>query len=150
MKYYHITNKNNIRSIFDNGIKCNKNGEIFLFENIGLKCNGIINGISDCIANNQIFLDEYVMFEINNKGFKTESIPDNVAEISAKWQWILKQEVIVPKYVNIFGIYTNKFNLFVKFNKLIVSLVYYYYFCVATQTEKLDSYNRSIVCIIYV
>jgi hypothetical protein len=114
MKYYHIVkfDRKIIASILKDGLKANEDGEIFLFENKSIQINGVKNFISDHIACNQIFVDEYVMFEIDSEGFNTDLIPDNVAEFAAKWQWILKQHIIEPRFIEIFGKYKTKFKNF--------------------------------------
>jgi hypothetical protein len=116
--YYHITEKKNMQSILQNGLIANELTEIFLFENKSLKHKetGIINNVSDCIAKNQLFLDEYVMFEINAKGFKVHLINDNVAESTASEQWILKQSKIERKYINVFGIFKTDYKPFETYN----------------------------------
>lgn len=113
-KYYHITKKNvnTIKSILSNGLICDEEGYIFLFENKSIEINGVINTIADIIAAEQLFLDVYVMFEIDSKGIISELIPDNVAEYSSKFQWIAKQPKIDCKYINIFGGYKNEFKPF--------------------------------------
>ena len=105
MKYYHITNTDakTIVSILENGIRCNSDGEIFVFENKSLGLNNVVNTVADLIANNQIFLKEYVMFEIDAKGFNTELINDNVAEFASAQQWYIKQPFIDKKYIKIYG-----------------------------------------------
>jgi hypothetical protein len=112
MKYYHITKLNNLQSILKNGLRCNSEGEIFVFENKSIGLNNITNTIADCIANNQIFLNEYVMFEINGKGFNSELINDNVGEISSNQQWLIKQTLIDKKHIQIYGIFKTNYKNF--------------------------------------
>ena len=52
--------------------------------------------IGDLIAMNQIFAEEYAQISIDPEGIQVELEPDNVAEFSAKWQWIVKQPFIDP------------------------------------------------------
>ena len=116
MKYYHITRNDKaiIKDILNSGLKANEFEEIFLFENksIGDKNSGIINTIADCIADGQLILSEYVMFEIDSDGLTTKLEPDNVAEFSAKCQWIAKQPLIKSNYINLFGCYKNEYKCF--------------------------------------
>jgi hypothetical protein len=90
-KLYHITHIDNFTSIINEGLKANNKGEIFIFDNI------------DCashIAINQIFLfDNYALFEINPKGIDVELINDNVTEYTSKHQFIIYQNIILPKYL---------------------------------------------------
>nr|HAD51279.1 hypothetical protein [Algoriphagus sp.] len=73
-------------------------------ENVAFKVNDVVNKVSDHIAVNQVYLDEYAILEIDSKGFKTELIQDNVGEFSARWQWILEQDSIDPEYIELHGI----------------------------------------------
>jgi hypothetical protein len=117
-KYYHITEKKNMQSILQNGLIANELNEIFLFENKILENTktGITNNVSDCIAKNQLFLEEYIMFEIKDKGFEVHLINDDVAELTAPQQWILKQSKIDRKHINVFGIFKTNFTPFQTFN----------------------------------
>jgi len=109
-KYYHITNCENAVSILTNGIKCNEDFEIFLFDDVGYKFLGYTSTVANHIAKNQIFLDKYAMFEIDAKGITGHIENDNVAEITAKWQYILKQDIIKPEYINFYGCYETIFS----------------------------------------
>lgn len=115
--YYHIVpfSKASITSILTSGLLGNESGEIFLFENWGITWQGVTNSIADCIAANQIFVPRYAMFEINSAGILNELLPDNVAEITSKWQWIAKQEKIAPEHIQLFGVWKTKFEPFVKY-----------------------------------
>lgn len=110
--YYHITEVKNKKSILKNGLKCNEDEEIYLFENKSICWNGVVNTIANCIAKNQIFLDDFIMFEINPIAFETILIPDEVGEFSAKYQWILKQKSIKPIYINFCGKYRTDYKNF--------------------------------------
>ncbi len=109
VNYYHITlnNKEVINSILQNGLYCDEEGNIFVFENKSIKSNitGRTNYVSDLIANGQLGYKNFVMFEIDSEGITGQLLPDNVAEISARHQWIAKQPIIEPKYINYFGKY---------------------------------------------
>jgi hypothetical protein len=105
MKYYHITeNKQEvIQSILKHGL-ISESGEIFLFENKSIAKNDIINYVSCLIAANQLFLDEYAMFEIDAEGI-VELVPDEVGELTTGTTWIAKQSIINREYINLFGSY---------------------------------------------
>ena len=115
MKYYHITAKKNLSTILKEGLKANEEGEIFLFENKSIVANSVVNTVADCIAHNQVFLDEYVMLEIANEGITSELINDNVGEISSSVQWIAKQPLIEVKYLEFYGSYVTGFKPFNSF-----------------------------------
>lgn len=118
--YYHITDPKNVESIMKEGLKANKDGEIFLFENkaISYKLPMIDNGvcrvckvkttIANIIALNQLFLNEFAMFEISSDGIKGELLPDNVAEYSAPFQHIAKQLFILPEYITLCGVFKSR------------------------------------------
>jgi hypothetical protein len=116
MKYYHITDKKNRQSILENGLIANSENEIFLFENKTVlnKKNGISNTIADCIAKNQLFLKEYVMFEIDSKGFNVPLINDNETKLSSSIQSILKQPKIDKLFILDLGDFKTYFTSFIK------------------------------------
>lgn len=98
MKYYHISPTEFKESIIANGLKANDDGDIFVFNLLEQ---------ANWIAINQVFIQTYTLFEINSSGFIAEPIQDNVAESGANTQFIIKQAVIAPEYVN----YINDVNL---------------------------------------
>ena len=113
MKYYHITDKNNLSTILREGLKANEEGDIFIFENKSVVFNSVVNTVADCIAYNQIFLDEYVMIEIALEGIVSDIINDNVGEASSDLQWIVKQPLIEPKYLSFYGYYKTEYKPFI-------------------------------------
>lgn len=88
MKYYHITKKENAVSIAFQGLTSNENGEIFLFSDWTLTTRRSKKTvfICDLIARNQVFLNDFIIYEINPKGIKGKIENDNVAELTAKYQ----------------------------------------------------------------
>jgi hypothetical protein len=112
--YCHATAIENLDSIIKNGIKANELGEIFLYEDKAivlpemlawktfppLKRDGdnMIIYVGDAIVKNQIFIPgwEYVNFYIPAKAISGELERDNVAEFTARHQWIAHQSVIYP------------------------------------------------------
>ena len=105
MKYYHITKKENAVSIAFKGLTSNENGEIFLFSDWTLttRRNKKTVLICDLIAQNQLGIDEFIIYEINPKGIKGEIKTDNVAELTSKFQWIITQDNISRSYVKLIG-----------------------------------------------
>ena len=90
-RYFHVTHINNVPSISKDGLKANERGEIYIFDEYRY---------STTIAVNQCgYNDSYAVFEINPKGIDVELISDNVAESTAKSQFIIIQNHILPKYV---------------------------------------------------
>jgi hypothetical protein len=109
MKYYHITHPDNLISILSEGLKSNDLQQIFLFQRGNIKIGNVYNSIQDCIASNQVFLDEYVLLEIDSEGFETPLINDNVAEMTSEFQWILNQENINPQFIHDLGVHQNNY-----------------------------------------
>ena len=105
MKYYHITQKENALSINFLGLKSNENGEIFLFSDWTLttRRNKKTVLICDLIAKNQLFFDEFIIYEINPKGINGKIENDNVAELTSKNQWIIMQDTIPRSYLKLTG-----------------------------------------------
>jgi|688.fasta_scaffold953186_1 hypothetical protein len=114
MKYYHITKKNLAKSILIDGLRANEEGHIFLFENKSIQDpkTGVTNTVADCIAENQIYLNEYAMLEIDDKGIDVELINDSVGEISSRCQWIAIQPIIKSDHINLFGIFKSSYKPF--------------------------------------
>lgn len=126
--YYHITKPENVKSILDNGLLANEDGNIYLFEagtyrDIRLSDDALKryqeNGIkptkndliieekpvSHHIARNQVGLLEYALISVRRHGIKVDLEPDNVAELTARYQWICKQTKIEAKYLRFCGIF---------------------------------------------
>lgn len=113
--YCHATAIENLDSIIKNGIKANELGEIFLYEDrevggpailaavwqipyVRRDGDNMIFYVGDSIARNQIFIpgEEYVNFFIPAEAINGELEHDNVAELTARYQWIARQSVIYP------------------------------------------------------
>ncbi|MDQ1165892.1 hypothetical protein [Flavobacterium sp. SORGH_AS_0622] len=87
--YYHISAIKNKESILANGLISDES-EIFLctsFDQLKM------------IAFNQLFLNEYSIFEVSTEGLTGEIIQDNVAEVGSGFQYIVKQNKIESKYL---------------------------------------------------
>ncbi len=112
--YYHITSKENLQSILNNGLQANEDGEIFVFQNCtyqyetaiirdGVVTEGIAKTtVADDICRNQLFLlDKCVILKIDSRGIEHLD-EDVVAEIPSHLhkQWIVKQAVIKPTYIS--------------------------------------------------
>lgn len=106
-KLYHITYSNNAYSIIHNGLKANENGDVFLFDNKSVKKIYFKDYVSvaDIIAVEQLFIDEYVMLEVDVSGL--ELLTDDVGELTASLQYIYKGD-IQPERITPYGIYDTK------------------------------------------
>lgn len=87
--YYHISDVENKESILKQGI-ISKQKEIFV-------CNDKGNLI--LIATGQLGINNFSIFQVDEAGFKVELIKDEVAEIGAESQFIVKQSKIEPKFI---------------------------------------------------
>lgn len=123
--YYHVTSKENAPKILKEGLKANKDGEIFLFSPNDFYAQLCIEdykgqqaivrrwrAIGNKIAKDECFLENYVTLMIDSKGINIEPIADDVAEDTAKYQWIVKQPVIESKFITLLNgngkIYTGR------------------------------------------
>jgi hypothetical protein len=52
------------------------------------------------------------MFDINDKGFNSELINDNVGEFSSNQQWLIKQSLIDKKHIQIYGVFKTNYKNF--------------------------------------
>jgi hypothetical protein len=115
---YHITTLENARKILEEGLIANidtnsplsEKGYIYLFENKSYRhpLTDEYVAVADDIAKNQLFMKNYVMLEIDEKGIKGELEHDNVGEFAAFAEWKVKQPRINKKYIKLFGFFTAK------------------------------------------
>lgn len=94
--FYHVTSPENLGKILKEGLKANEYGEIFIFDE---------PNCAVAVAVNQLFLSDYALLKIDSEGIKTELTKDNVAELTAKYQYIIKQPVISRKYIRLVDCY---------------------------------------------
>lgn len=116
--YYHVTKKENLQSILNEGLKANEDGDIFLFINSTVynpygciidrdkkeaKLGVTKQTVADLICFYQICeFDKCVMLKIDSRGIDSELVEDVVAEKPSYLhkQWIAKQAVIQPKWLS--------------------------------------------------
>jgi hypothetical protein len=91
---FHLSPTENREKILSEGIKANKAGEIFVFTDL-IVCNEI--------AKNQVGADHYDLFRIYRRGITGAIERDNVAEFSASFQRIIKQDCIKPRFLKFEG-----------------------------------------------
>ena len=87
---YHLTPIENVSAILKNGLKADKEGNIFAFTN---------PIVANTIARDQVGVDRYCVFKILKKGVNGKVLKDNVAELSASFQLIIKQNWIEPRFL---------------------------------------------------
>lgn len=117
MKYYHITDTKNSPDISFSGLKANTDGDIFIFTAWEVEVNGASVLLCDLIARNQTGHEEFLIVEINPKGIKVKLIDDNVGELTAKFQKIVKQPVIARSYCKVVGSRKIDFERLENFNR---------------------------------
>jgi len=91
---YHLTDPRNIDSITREGLRANDDGEIYLFTELV---------IANTLAVNQVCLREYALFQIDPEGITGGLHKDDVAELSAPYQRIVRQDGIDPRYIQYVG-----------------------------------------------
>ncbi len=107
IKFYYISNIHSVNDIQENGIKSDDDGNIPVFTIDRGKIKDVLN-IAGYIAGNQLFLDEYALFEILHGGLSGEVIEDKVPGKTARYQRIVKQDFIDKgclKFVNSYRTY---------------------------------------------
>jgi hypothetical protein len=87
--YYHITNIKNKEEILKNGLNSNS-GQIWVTD----REEQII-----FVASNQVFLNEFSVFAISSNNITGKIEPDRVAEVGAKFQFIINQKCINPEHL---------------------------------------------------
>lgn len=105
---YHLTPIKNVPSILKRGLLCNKEGVIYFFDDVLVKHTfwhkkkpiDLYTQVSDLIALNQCYLQEYAVFEVNVKGCCIEC--DDVQDTAYN---VYKIDVpsITPDYIKYIG-----------------------------------------------
>jgi hypothetical protein len=96
MKYYHVTSFEDYHSILKTGLHGQNVGEIFVMTD---------KVAAASIAINQCGYRDYALLEIDSKGITGKVKQDCVAELTRKYQRIVCQDVIEPKYIKFKGMY---------------------------------------------
>lgn len=106
-KLYHITDVKNANSIIQNGLRANENGDVFLFDNKSVKkfYHKDYVPVSDIIAVEQLFINEYMMFEVDVNGLELQY--DEVGEITSRLQYIHNGDIDKDRIIPL-GIFDTK------------------------------------------
>lgn len=91
MLLFHLTRPENLESIERDGLRADSEGNIFAFSDLI---------VADNIAAEQVFADPYVLLWIHPYGINGKLYADDVAEGSHRFQCIIRQERIEPRYVH--------------------------------------------------
>lgn len=94
MKLYHLTDPKNRAAIEAVGLTANEDGEIFTFTDML---------VANTIARDQVFLERYIVFQIDAKSFRRKIGRDDVAEFSASLHRIVKAPNIPAKLITFVG-----------------------------------------------
>ncbi len=101
-KLYHISPINNKKGILNEGLKSGEAKYIYFFTDLiyPIPLFGIEGYLLDLIAANQVFIEEYDLYEINPEGLENRLMADRVSEFTASFQKRVKQMFIDPCFVN--------------------------------------------------
>jgi len=109
-KNYYISKVNLVPLIQENGIEADAEGSIFLFVIDKGKMKDILN-IAGYITTNQLFLDEYALFEVFENGITGEMIDFKTSGRTEQYQKILKQKNIHKDHIKFVNCYKTYFAL---------------------------------------
>lgn len=116
-RLFHLSPVENLESIKEKGLLLNEDGELFLLDEAIIKY--YMFGefkVSELIAWNQLFLEEYLMIEVevDDKGL----IGDAVAEVTRDYQYIYYKPISVNSIKNIeFANCRDYINKMIEFSK---------------------------------
>lgn len=109
-KYYYISDLESVSDIEQHGIKANENGDIFIFIIFKEKIQDAVN-IAGYIAINQLFLENYALFEIQEEGITGEITDHKVSGRVSQYQKIIKQDIISRKHIKFINSYKTSFSI---------------------------------------
>lgn len=116
-RLFHLSPIDNLDSIKEKGLLLNEDGELFLLDEAIIKY--YMFGefkVSELIAWNQLFLEEYLMIEVEVEIDNLEM--DNVAEITRDYQYISYEPISVNCIKNIeFANCRDYINKMIEFHK---------------------------------
>ena len=92
--YYYLTAVNSAATILDKGILANPDGLIPVFTKLT---------VANWIAKRQRSMAQYSLFAILPEGVTGPARRDKVADLSARWQRLIDQPVILPQYLKHLG-----------------------------------------------
>ncbi len=106
-KFYYISDVTSVSEIQEIGISSDEDNSIYIFTIDKGKIKDVLN-IAGYIASNQLFLEEYALFEIIDRGITGDVIAHKVSGRTAQYQKVIKQKIINKefiKFVNCYKIY---------------------------------------------
>jgi len=94
LEFFHLTPAKRAAAIRRDGIKADSRGDIFVFTDMV---------VANEIAKSQVFAKRYTVFEIDRQGVTGRFRRDNVAELAAANQRIIRQSRIEAKFLATVG-----------------------------------------------
>jgi hypothetical protein len=94
--FYHISSIEAVEHIATNGITADEEGYIYMLDTNSLE-------IVDTVAVNQLFLEQYYLYEIDPTGITAELEPDEVAEFTASHHLRIKQAALESRFIKNMG-----------------------------------------------
>ena len=94
-RHFHLTHPDNIRSILSAGLLANEAGDIFLATS---------PAVLENIARDQLFLTEAALFGVYSRGLTGQKLPDDVAELTAKYHVRLRQPHVASRFLRFVGV----------------------------------------------
>ncbi len=96
--YYHITSFEGWLAIKEKGLRCSFDGYIYLLDT---------DRMANYVAYSQLGkFQNYGLYRVDPEGINAEFEQDKVGEITTKQQFMVKQPVILPKYLKDMGMFT--------------------------------------------
>ena len=109
-KYYYISGLESVPDIEEHGILADENGDIFIFTIFKEKIQDAVN-IAGYIATNQLFLENYALFEIREEGITGEITDHKVSGRVSQYQKIIKQDTINREFIKFINSYKTSFSI---------------------------------------
>jgi len=91
---YHVTHPDNVESIEREGLQAGGDGRIYAFTDLL---------VADNIACGQVFANPYSLFRICPGGITGDLLADDVAEFSAPFHCVIRQDRIAPEHLRYLG-----------------------------------------------
>jgi len=94
MLLFHLTWPDNLERIESEGLRADSDGNIFAFTDLI---------VADSIAAYQVFTETYALLWLHPRGITSKLYADDVGELTRRFQCIIRQERIEPRYVHYLG-----------------------------------------------
>lgn len=115
--YYHISSVDAVAKIKKHGLRLDEDGKLYVLDAVEITVDNLTIDIAAALATNQLFLDEFAVWEIQPVAITAEPEPDDVGEAWSQHQFIISHP-ISPQHVTLMGTYTIKNNAHAVWNLL--------------------------------